>query len=90
VLHAVAEEGVPTRVIAEAIGRGLDLPVVSIPAAQASDHFSWLGQFFSADAPASNALTRELLGWEPTRPGLIADLDEGHYFQTPTTQGGLG
>ncbi len=80
VLHAVAEEGVTTRVIAEAIGRGLDVPVVSVPAQQAADHFSWLGRFFGTDAPASNSLTRELLGWEPIHPGLIADLDEGHYF----------
>lgn len=79
VLHAVAEEGVPTRVIAEAIGRGLDLPVVSIPAVRAADHFGWLGGFFGADAPASNTATRELLGWEPTHPGLIEDLDAGHY-----------
>jgi nucleoside-diphosphate-sugar epimerase len=81
VLHAIAEEGVPTRVIAEAIGRGLDVPVVSVPADQAFDHFNWLDGFFGADAPASNTLTRELLGWEPTHPGLIADLDEGHYFR---------
>ena len=84
VLHAVAEEGVPTRVIAEAIGRGLDVPVVSVPADQAFDHFNWLGAFFGADAPASNTVTRELLGWEPTHPKLIADLDEGHYFRTMT------
>ncbi len=82
VVHAVAEEGVPTREIAEAIGRGLDLPVRSVPAEEAADHFGWIGMFFGADAPASNALTRELLGWEPTRQGLIADLDEGHYFRT--------
>jgi nucleoside-diphosphate-sugar epimerase len=81
VLHAVAEEGISTRVIAEAIGRGLDVPVVSVPAEQAADHFSWLGRFFGADAPASNTLTRELMGWEPTHQGLIADLDEGHYFK---------
>jgi nucleoside-diphosphate-sugar epimerase len=81
VLHATAEEGIPTRTIAEAIGRGLDIPVVSVAAADATEHFSWLGRFFGADAPASNALTRQLLGWEPTHPGLIADLDEGHYFK---------
>jgi nucleoside-diphosphate-sugar epimerase len=85
VLHAVAEEGVPTRVIAEAIGRGLDLPVVSVPAEQATEHFSWLGRFFGADAPASNTATRELLDWQPTHPGLIEDLDKGHYFQTPAS-----
>jgi nucleoside-diphosphate-sugar epimerase len=82
VLHGVAEEGIPTRVIAEAIGRGLGLPVVSIPKEQAADHFAWLGRFFAADAPASNTLTRKLLDWEPTHQGLVADIDEGHYFQT--------
>jgi nucleoside-diphosphate-sugar epimerase len=80
VVHAVAEEGVPTRTIAEAIGRGLDVPVRSVPAAGAMDHFGWMGRFFGADAPASNTLTRELLSWEPSHQGLIADLDEGHYF----------
>lgn len=79
VLHAVAEEGIPTRTIAEAIGRSLDLPVASIPVEQAEEHFAWLGRFFGADAPASNTLTRKLLDWEPTHPGLIADLDEGRY-----------
>lgn len=80
VLHAVDEEGVPTRDIAEAIAAGLGVPTVSVPAAQASDHFDWLGRFFAADSPASSALTRELLGWQPTRQGLIDDLAEGHYF----------
>ncbi len=84
VLHAVAEEGVPTRVIAEAIGRGLGVPVVSVPTDEAFNHFNWLGALFGADAPASNTVTRELLGWAPTHPGLIADLDEGHYFRTVT------
>lgn len=85
VLHAIAEEAVPPRVIAEAIGRGLDVPVVSIPAEHARDHFSWLAPFFGADAPASNTLTRELLCWEPTHRGLIADLDEGHYFHVSSS-----
>lgn len=82
VLHAVAEQGVPTREIAEAIADGLDLPVVSVPAEQAADHFGWLGRFFGMDAAASSDLTRELLGWEPTRHGLLADLKQGHYFAT--------
>ena len=82
VLHAIAEEGVPTRAIAEAIGRGLDVPVVSVPAEQASDHFGWLARFFGTDSRASNELTRQLLGWEPTHPRLIADLEDGHYFET--------
>jgi hypothetical protein len=55
---------------------------VSVPAELAADHFAWLGRFFGADAPASNTLTRELMDWEPTQQGLIADLDEGHYFTT--------
>ena len=82
VLHAVAEDGVPTRAIAEAIGRGLNVPVVSVPAEQASDHFGWLARFFGTDSRASNELTRELMGWEPTHPTLIADLQEGHYFES--------
>ena len=63
-------------------GRGLGLPVVSIPADRAADHFGWIGGFFGADAPASNDLTRVLLAWEPTHQGLLADLDEGHYFRS--------
>jgi nucleoside-diphosphate-sugar epimerase len=80
-LHAVADEGVPIRDIAEVIGRHLNLPVVSIPREQAGEHFAWLGGFIGIDGPASSALTRELLGWQPTQPGLIADLEQGHYFQ---------
>jgi nucleoside-diphosphate-sugar epimerase len=80
-LHAVAEEGVPVRDIAEAIGRHLSLPVVSIAPEDAGEHFAWLADFLGADSPASSELTRELLGWQPTQPGLIADLDEGHYFR---------
>jgi nucleoside-diphosphate-sugar epimerase len=80
-LHASAEEGVPIRDIAETIGRQLDVPVVSIAPEEAGEHFTWLAGFIGADSPASSALTRELLGWRPTRPGLIADLDEGHYFR---------
>jgi nucleoside-diphosphate-sugar epimerase len=80
VLHAVADEGVATRDIAEVIGRQLDLPVVSITPGRASEHFTWLGQFFAMDCPASSAFTQELLGWTPTQPGLIADLEQGHYF----------
>jgi nucleoside-diphosphate-sugar epimerase len=79
-LHAVADEGVPIREVAEVIGRHLDVPVASVAAEDAGEHFTWLGGFLGLDAPASSALTRELLGWEPTRPGLIEDLDQGHYF----------
>jgi nucleoside-diphosphate-sugar epimerase len=84
VLHGVGEEGVPTRAIAEVIGRHLDVEVVSIDAGAVDDHFSWLGAFFALDVPASSTLTREQLGWEPSRPGLIADLEQGHYFATAT------
>jgi nucleoside-diphosphate-sugar epimerase len=80
-LHATAEEGVPTRAIADAIGRGLDLPVVSIPADQASDHFGWMARLFCVDSSASSSATRQLFGWNPVQPGLIADLDAGHYFK---------
>src|SRR5665213_915552 len=79
-LHAVADEGVPIRGIAEVIGRHLDIPVVSISAEEAGGHFTWLAGFLGIESPASSALTRELLGWQPTQPGLIADLEQGHYF----------
>ena len=80
VLHGVADEGVPIRAIAEVIGRHLNLPVTSVSPGDAGDHFGWLAMFLDADVPASSALTRELLGWQPTHPGLIDDLDQGHYF----------
>jgi nucleoside-diphosphate-sugar epimerase len=83
-LHAVADEGVPIREIAAVIGRHLDMPVVSIPPEKAGEHFTWLAGFLGFDGPASSTLTRELLGWQPTQPGLIDDLDEGHYFQSST------
>jgi nucleoside-diphosphate-sugar epimerase len=79
VLHATDEDGITTRSIAEAIGRHLDVPLVSIPADQVGDHFRFLSGFFGVDAPASSTLTRELLGWQPRHPGLIADLDGGAY-----------
>jgi nucleoside-diphosphate-sugar epimerase len=74
VLHATAEEGVTARAIAEAIGRGLDVPTTSIPASEAEAHFGWIGGFFSADAPASSEQTRERLGWEPAHPTLLEDI----------------
>ena len=79
VLHGIAEEGVATRAIAEVIGQHLNVPVVSVPTEAAGEHFGWLGMFLAADAPASSVLTRELLGWEPMQPGLLADLEQ-HYF----------
>jgi nucleoside-diphosphate-sugar epimerase len=74
--HAVAEEGVPMRNIAEAIGRRLDLPVKSISAEEAQGFFGWLAGFAGMDMPASSEQTRKKLAWEPTRPGLIADLQQ--------------
>jgi nucleoside-diphosphate-sugar epimerase len=79
-LHAVGDEGIPFREIAEAIGRNLGLPTASIAPEEASAHFTFLGDFVQLDNPTASELTRKLLGWEPTHPGLIADLDEGHYF----------
>lgn len=79
-LHGVAEDGIPARDIAEAIGRRLDLPVKALPVEQAYDHFGWLGGFFALDLPATSVLTQERLGWHPVHPGLLADLEEGHYF----------
>ncbi|WP_030934526.1 SDR family oxidoreductase [Streptomyces sp. NRRL S-646] len=79
-LHAVADEGVPFRDIAAAIGHHLDVPVRSITAEEAPAHFGWLANVAGLDAPASNTLTRKWLGWEPTGPSLIEDLEEGHYF----------
>jgi len=80
--HAVAEEGVPLRDIAEAIGRGLKTPVVAISPEEAAGHFGWLGFFAGFDCPASSALTQERLGWRPTlKPGLISDLDHARYFE---------
>jgi nucleoside-diphosphate-sugar epimerase len=81
VFHAVSEEGVPTREIAEAIGHHLSIPTISIDPDQAFEHFGWMGAFFGLDAPASSALTQERLGWVPTQVGLIEDLAQGHYFE---------
>jgi nucleoside-diphosphate-sugar epimerase len=77
--HAVAEEGVSMRKIAEVLGRGLKVPVVSLSAEEAPGHFGWLARFAGFDMPASSALTQQRLGWRPTGPGLIADLEQMHY-----------
>jgi nucleoside-diphosphate-sugar epimerase len=77
--HAVAEEGVPFREIAEALGRGLNVPAVSIARDEAAAHFGFLGMFAGLDLPASSATTRQRLGWDPTGPGIIADLDRMRY-----------
>jgi nucleoside-diphosphate-sugar epimerase len=84
VLHAVADTGVPIRAVAEVIGRHLELPVASVSAEDAAGHFAWLAGFFGLDSPTSSAHTRELLGWEPTGPGLLDDLEKGHYFTGPS------
>jgi len=80
-LHAVADRSVPFRDIADVIGRKLGLPSASIAAEDAGEHFSFLGAFVSLDNPTSSELTRELMGWRPTHLGLIADLEQGHYFE---------
>jgi len=79
-LHGAGEEGVPFREIAEAIGWQLKLPVVSIEASDAGAHFGFLSAFVSADYPTSSKQTQELLGWRPEGPALIADIEQGHYF----------
>ena len=76
-LHPIDDEGVPIREVAEVIGRHLELPVEARPA----EHFGWLGRFLALDAPVSSALTRERFGWAPTQPGLLEDLEQGHYFR---------
>ncbi len=83
--NAVAEDGLPIREIAEAIGRGLNVDVVSLSTEKAQAHFGWLGMFAGFDMPASSALTQERLGWRPTGPGLIADLNAMKYFETLQT-----
>ena len=78
--HAVGEEGVSMRHIAEVIGRGLKLPVVSLSPEEAQAHFGWLAVFSGLDMPASSAQTQRRLGWRPTGPGLLADLEQMRYF----------
>lgn len=79
-LHAVADEGIPFRDIAAAIGRGAGVPTASVSEADAGERFAFLGSFVGVDNPTSSELTRKVLGWDPTHPGLIEDLDQGHYF----------
>ncbi|KOV68799.1 SDR family oxidoreductase [Streptomyces sp. MMG1121] len=87
VLHGAAEEGVALREVAEVIGRHLGVPATSVAPEAAAEHFGWLGGFVGFDAPVSSALTRDPLDWQPTHPGLLDDLDKGHYFHTPATAG---
>ena len=79
--NAVAEEGIPVRAIAEVLGRGLKVPVVSLTQEQAPNHFGWMGPFMGFDMPASSAQTQQRLGWHPTGPGLLADLEAMHYSE---------
>jgi nucleoside-diphosphate-sugar epimerase len=80
-LHAAGDEGIAFREIAETIGKNLGVPAVSIAPEEADAHFGFLGRLVQLDNPVSTARTRELLGWEPVHPGLIDDLNEGHYFR---------
>lgn len=82
VLHAVGDEGVPLHDVAAVIGRHLNLPLAGIAPDDAADHFGWLGAFLAIDSPASSTITKKLVGWEPTHPGLLADLEAGHYFHS--------
>ncbi len=81
VLHAVGDEGVPFREIAEVMGRHLGVPAVSVLPADAAEHFSFLGHLVALDSPATAAVTQELLGWEPTGPSLLEDLEQDHYYR---------
>jgi len=78
--HAIAEEGVPFKAIAEVIGRRLGVPVVSKSVDEAAQHFGWFARFAAVDVPTSSAKTRAALGWEPKEKGLIEDLDQPYYF----------
>ena len=80
VYNAVQEEGVPLRAIAETIGKGLKVPVISIAPEKAAEHFGWLTHFATLDMPASSEQTRKTLGWNPTGPGLLEDLRNMNYF----------
>jgi nucleoside-diphosphate-sugar epimerase len=81
VLHAVGEEGVEHRAIAEVIGRGLDLPVRAFESREVPEQFAWLARFLGVNSRASSAITQQSLGWRPTHPGLLADLEAGYYFR---------
>lgn len=83
VWHAVGDEGVPTRTIAEVIGRHLGVPAVSITPEDAPEHFGWIGGVWGHNVPASSQLTQARIGWRPTGPALLADLEDGSYFETP-------
>jgi len=80
-VHAVAEEGVATRTVAQLVGRGLGVPVVPVAPDAVDAHFGWIGRFFALDLAASSERTRDLLGWAPTGPTLAEDLASGAYFR---------
>jgi nucleoside-diphosphate-sugar epimerase len=82
VLHAVADEGVPLREIAEAMGRHLGIPTASVAPEDAGAHFGFLAHFVGLDSPVTAIITRDLLGWEPTEPSLIEDLEQDHYYRS--------
>lgn len=79
--NGISDEGIPVREIADVIGRHLNVPVVSITPGEATGHFDWMGRFITFDSPATNVKTRQQLSWEPTHPGLVEDLEKGHYFK---------
>jgi nucleoside-diphosphate-sugar epimerase len=81
IYHAVGEEGISIKAIAEALGRGLKIPAVSIKPEEAEAHFGWISRFAGHDMPSSSAITQKKLNWKPTGPGLIADLDGMDYTQ---------
>jgi nucleoside-diphosphate-sugar epimerase len=88
ILHAIGEEGIPMREVAEVIGLGLGVPARSVTVEEAQAGMpAFLAAFISLDIPASSALTQELLGWRPARPGLIEDLEQGHYFEQAAAVG---
>jgi len=80
--HALGDDGIPTRNIAEVIARHLNIPAKGLSREEATAHFGWIANFFGADVPASAKLTKERTRWQPTHPGLIADLEQGHYFES--------
>jgi nucleoside-diphosphate-sugar epimerase len=88
--HAVAEQGVPVREIAEAIGRGLKLPTVSVSAERAGEHFGALGLFAGLDLVASSALSQKWLDWRPTQAGLMDDLDHARDFEPENAESNAG
>ena len=87
VYHAVGEEGVVTRAIADTIGRHLNVPVEPVPAEDAMSHFGWIGLIWAVDVPTASAWTRAHLGWNPTGVSLLDDVEAGHYFDDPTVPG---